>query len=140
MLRLSYRLLLPLLLTVGAAIGCNDSDEPSLIGPGNGVSALVSRVVIQPRVDTIFVRDSLLPTDAVKLQAVVVGFSGGVITDTRVRWSTPDTSVVTVDSTGLVRARRRGTAAVTARAGNKADRATVVVASAATPIPITPRQ
>jgi hypothetical protein len=100
----------------------------------------VSRVVVQPEVDTILARDSLLATDAVQLQAAVISFSGAVATGARVHWSTRDTAIVTVDTTGLVRPRRSGTATVTASSGGKEDRATVVVVYGATRLAIIPRQ
>ena len=77
MLRLHPRPLLPaLLLSAGALAACDD-DGPSLVGPNNGVSATVSEVIVQPRVDTIFVRDSLLPTDTVRLVTNDFMFTGG---------------------------------------------------------------
>ena len=100
-----------LLLAFG--IACQDSgplDPP-------GTTAPISRVEVQPSTDTIVLRDVSLPTDTVALRASVVGFSGTVLADARVRWSTRDTAVVSVDSVGVVRARTAGTASVIAAAG-----------------------
>jgi alpha-tubulin suppressor-like RCC1 family protein/uncharacterized protein YjdB len=117
-----------------SAAACDADGDGGSLGP----QPIVSRVVVQPEVDTIFARDSLLASDAVQLQAAVIGFSGTALTEARVRWSTSDTSIVTVDSTGLVRPRRVGTATVTATSGGKEDEATVVVVYASTRLTITP--
>lgn len=126
---------LPVLLSVLAA--CSSRDGDSVLGPGTGVSAGVSRVVVEPKLDTIFARDSLLATDVVRLQATVFSFAGGVANGARVEWTTSDTSIVTVDASGLVRPRRIGSATVTASSGNKADHATVVVEWAARRLVVT---
>ena len=116
---------------------CASRDGPSLLEPGTGVSAGVSRVVVEPEVDTLFARDSLQATDLVQLKATVFTFAGGITTRTPVDWSTSDTSVVTVDGAGVVRPRRIGTARVTASSGNKSAHATIVVEWAARRLIIT---
>lgn len=137
-MRSPYRAALPaLLLALSLAAACEDRDGSTApIGP----TARVSEVVVTPRVDTVFVRDSLAPTDRVQLRATVLGFGGSVISGASVRWRTADTTIVQVDSlTGLVVPRRVGTATVTASAGGKEGTATVVIEYAAARITIQPR-
>ncbi|MDF1503606.1 Ig-like domain-containing protein [Roseisolibacter sp. H3M3-2] len=107
------------------------ADGSSPVGLGTGVSVAVSEVVVLPAVDTIFARDSLRPTDVVRLRALVVSFSGGLASNVPVRWSSADTAIAVVDSTGMVAPRRLGTASIVAAAGNKTGRATVAVVWAA---------
>ncbi len=125
-------------LTVLAACGaCSERDGPSVFNPDGGVSAGVSQVVVEPKVDTLLARDSLQATDFGQLKATVLGFNGGVIGGARIEWSTSDSTIVTVDAAGVVRPRRIGTATVTATSGNKTDRATIVVAWATQRLTIT---
>jgi alpha-tubulin suppressor-like RCC1 family protein len=130
MKRLLFRAVPLLLLLLGVACG----DQP--VDP-LGTTAPISRVVLQPTVDTIFLRDTPLPTDQVALQASVIGFSGTVLPDARVRWSTANPEVVSVDSLGVVRPVGAGTATVLAKAGGKEGRATVVVAVIAATVRVT---
>jgi uncharacterized protein YjdB len=55
--------------------------------------------------------------DSVRLTATVLGASGGELAGQPVAWSSSDTSVATVDSLGWARARRAGSATITARSG-----------------------
>jgi alpha-tubulin suppressor-like RCC1 family protein len=101
-----------------------------------------SEVIVSPRLDTIFVRDTIAPNDRLQLRALVLGFAGAPLPVGDIRWSTPDTSLVRVDSlTGLVvpLPRRQGTATVKATVGGKDGTATVVVTYAAVRLTIQPR-
>jgi alpha-tubulin suppressor-like RCC1 family protein len=121
------------LVALAFASACNDSALDPL-----GTTAPVSRVEVQPKVDTLVLRPSPQPTDVVELKAAVVGFSGTVLSEARVRWTTRDPAVVTVDSAGVVRPTGVGTATVVAQAGGKEGRATVVVTALNTALGITP--
>jgi hypothetical protein len=97
----------------------------------------ISRVQVQPSADTIVLRDVPLPSDAVALKAEVVGFSGTVLAGARVRWTTRNPDIVTVDSTGVVRPKAVGTATVLAEAGGKEGRATVIVQALSATVRVT---
>ena len=132
----ALRLTTGLLALAALAAACDD-DADGTITAGSGVSVPVSEVIVQPKVDTIFARDTLQITDLVQLSATVIGFSGTKVSGATVRWSTPDTGIVTVDSLGVVRPKRLGTATVIAKSGSKEGQATVVVVAAARRIAIT---
>ncbi len=65
--------------------------------------------------------------ETVELVAVVHDQHGGEMDTVRVTWSSLDTDVVTVGTTGMVVARSGGAAGVVARAGSVSDTATVTV-------------
>lgn len=66
--------------------------------------------------------------DTVEFAAVPRDRNGHRVTDARVRWSSLDTPVATVDSTGRAVARDTGRAGIVAGAGTAADTATLTVA------------
>lgn len=68
--------------------------------------------------------------DTAKLAASVKDAAGAVITSVPVSWSSSNSAVATVDSTGAVTAVASGSADVIATAGGKSGKATVTVAGA----------
>ena len=74
----------------------------------------------------------------VRLSADVHDQLGRPISGAAVVWSSGDTNVATVDTSGLVTAVANGTATVTARAGAVSDSASIVVSQTATMVEITP--
>jgi alpha-amylase len=88
-----------LLLGLLAAAAC---DDPTVSGP--------KAASLRLSADNL----SLVAGTADTLAAVVVDTRGNPVAGARVAWSSSDTSVATVDSTGVVRGVRTGTAEVTA--------------------------
>ena len=74
----------------------------------------------------------------IELYADVRDQLGRPITDAAVVWSSGDTTVATVDTSGLVTAVANGAATVTARAGEVSDSASIVVSQTATAVEMTP--
>lgn len=103
----------------------------------DGVSTPISQIIVQPKADTLVVRDSIQNTDAVQLRASVIGFSGTVLTTPTVRWSSANPAIATVDSLGVVRPVAVGTTTITARSGGKDDQATIVVRGAVSRVALT---
>lgn len=99
------------------AAACSDGT-----GPARGE---VASVVVTPAQDTVFALQ-----DTVRLQVEARDAAGAVVS-ARVTWSSLDTLVATVDSTGLAVSRGEGTARVVAQAGTATDTARVVVRAAA---------
>jgi hypothetical protein len=122
----------PVVLAAAALAACKDEYGTT---PLLGRTTPVSRVIIAPDVDTILVRNPLNIVEGIRLTPIVIGFSGTAISGALVRWTTENPQVVTVDSTGLVRARSLGTATVTARSGDKKASAKIVVLRAPAVVP-----
>ena len=67
--------------------------------------------------------------DTARLVAEVRDQNGAILTGDWVAWSSSDTSVATVDATGLARAAGDGLATILATAGTATDGAVVLVAT-----------
>jgi hypothetical protein len=98
----------PALLLIGAA--CKETTAPS-----------VSLVAITPRVASLHVGDS------VRLTAVVKDAAGSVMPGVAVTWSSSDTVLASMSSTGLVRARAPGSVMISAIAFDHRDTLGIVV-------------
>ncbi|HEU4649492.1 MAG TPA: Ig-like domain-containing protein [Gemmatimonadales bacterium] len=110
-----------------ALIACSSpTDEP---GDGSPAST-VAEVLLSPT--TI----ALAAGDTGRLAAVVHDAAAHPIPNPSVTWSTSDTAIVTVSSSGLLSARHAGTATVRASAGGGAGTATVTVTAASPQPPI----
>ncbi|HET7565899.1 MAG TPA: Ig-like domain-containing protein [Gemmatimonadaceae bacterium] len=70
---------------------------------------------------------TLTPGDTVRLTATAKDSAGHPLTDRAISWSSSDTNVVIVDSTGLVTARAQGTVTITAAAEEHTGKATLTV-------------
>lgn len=88
---------------------------------GVAVNQEVARVVVSPAMVELEVGDTLL------LAAEAQDDNGNLIEDTDFAWESDNEYVATVDSAGLVQARVRGAAAITAALGSLAGRATLTV-------------
>jgi alpha-tubulin suppressor-like RCC1 family protein len=87
-----------------------------------------NRVVISPQVDTIFYDDpGITARDTVRLIARTLDRSGAPLPGARYSWQSGTPAVVSVDSTGQVRAVGAGTSTVTVRSGEVQTTATVHV-------------
>src|SRR5215208_1178796 len=95
-------------------------------------------IALDPSVDTIFVSDTVLPSDKIVLKLSATSFGQSVTTPRGVEWSVADPSVATVDSTGTVHAIGRGSTTVTARVNSERAEASIVIASRVTQLYLTP--
>src|SRR5690348_5735891 len=114
-----------LLLAASLAVACGgDATAPSAQQPPvqqpPGPAAVAS-VAVTPATTT------LTPGDTVRLTATAKDSAGHPLTDRAISWSSSDTNVVIVDSTGLVTARAQGTVTITAAAEEHAGKATLTV-------------
>ena len=109
------------IVTVGLSLSlcllpaCNDSS----VDPEANV---VATVEVTPARDTLAVAG-----ETRQFSAAAKNASGHTVSGVTITWRSQDTSVVTVDETGLVTARGSGTAAVTASVGYVGGRATLTV-------------
>ena len=99
----------------------------SVVAPPPPPPATVSSVVISPSSASV---DS---GATVRLTATVRDSTGTALTGRAVTWSSSAASIAAVDTSGLVRALRSGSATITASSGGKSGTAAVVVASVTTP-------
>jgi hypothetical protein len=114
------------ILAVGLAVAaaCNDESGPNI----SGLDPLsIAHVKIQPNVDTIFVEDSIGPSDTTHLAGTVVMKSGAVLTDAALAWESRNPQVASVNSAGTVQATGYGVATIVASAGEAATATVVVV-------------
>jgi alpha-tubulin suppressor-like RCC1 family protein len=114
------------ILAVGLAVAaaCNDETGPNI----SGLEPLaISHVKIQPNVDTIFVEDTIGPSDTTHLAGTVVMKNGEVLTDAALAWQSRNPQVATVNSAGTVQATGYGVATIVASAGEAATATVVVV-------------
>lgn len=74
-----------------------------------------------------------------QLTAIVQDSAGNELTGRLVRWSSSDTALVKVDSTGLVTGIAAGPAVITARSGRAVDSAPVFVLGSVASVKVTPR-
>jgi hypothetical protein len=114
---------LALLLTLAALGACRTLEEPGdSTAPPPPPAASVA--VLPESV-------SLEPGASLQLTAVVRDSAGNVLAGRRVAWTSADTAIARVDSTGLVTALAPGTTAVTATSEGVSGSATVTVAAPA---------
>jgi uncharacterized protein YjdB len=103
-------------------------------------------VVVPPPVASITVNpplNTLTVGDSVALTATAKDASGNVILDAPITWSSNNTAVASVSSTGVVTAKGGGTATITAQSGSASNTASVLVIPIISPSsagPSTPRR
>jgi len=113
---------------------CSEETGPNV----SGVPSLnITKVVVSPTLDTLFVADTLRSTDRLQMSAQVIGHTGTPISGAKVAWasSSPEVAVVTED--GVVIPTGYGSTVITASA-DKVAKATIVVMPAARTIVVTP--
>ena len=98
-------------------IGCGGGGS----GGGGSGPAPVATVTVSPSSGTIYVDGTL------QLTATLNDADGNTLTGRVVEWSSSNTSVATVTSTGLVRGVGEGSATITARSEGKSGTATITV-------------
>ena len=117
-----------------AVTACSEETGPNI----SGVEDIdITRVEVFPKLDTLFVADTLRSTDRLQMQAAVIGRTGSPIAGARVVWSSSKPEVATVTEAGMVIPTGYGTTVVTASAAEVA-KATIVVMPAAKTVVITP--
>ena len=120
------------LILIGAE--CPETTGPNLTSmPGY----LISAVIVTPKVDTIFVPDTIRAFDRTTFSAFGRGKNGSVISLSPFSWSTSDPAIATVNESGVVTPRTLGTVEVTASA-DKIGKATLVILPATMSVTITP--
>ena len=113
------------LLALAATLSCGESGTE----PGGGASSVaVSPATVQ----------LTALGDTVRLTAQVRHWSGDVITGAHIWWSSSDTTVATVDDSGLATALANGTATITASAGTASGTAALTVVQAPHEVVVTP--
>ena len=108
-------------------------------GPNiSGVDPLsIVRVTVSPSLDTLFVADTLRPTDRRQMSAAVIGRLGTPISGATVVWKSSDTTVAVVTEGGMVIPTGYGTTTISASA-SEVGKATIVVMPAARSVVIAP--
>lgn len=118
---------------IGVA-SCTDAHGPNLSDfPGY----LISSVHVSPRVDTIYVTDTIRAADRVFFSAFAVGKNGAVLPLTQFSWATSDPLIARVDSSGVVTPRTTGTVEISAST-DKIGRATLVILPATMIVSVSP--
>ena len=97
------------------------------------VEQAVAEVVVEPATDTL-----LAFGDTLRLSAEAVDANGHSVAGTEFAWVSGDTSVATVDASGLVTGVGSGTAMVTASAGSTSGAAAVTVQQAVAEVVVEP--
>lgn len=113
---------------------CSEETGPNI----SGVPDLdIKQVRVSPVLDTLFVADTLRPTDRLQMHAEVLGRLGTPISGATVAWSSSNPEVATVTEDGMVIPVGYGTTTVSASA-SAIGKATIVVMPAARSVVITP--
>jgi hypothetical protein len=92
-----------------------------------GPSAIGLSVTVVPKLDTIFVTDTIGVEDVLQLNARVRSAATGGFVTVPIEWSSSDPAVATVDELGLVQARGFGVTTITADVNGKSGTARVEV-------------
>jgi alpha-tubulin suppressor-like RCC1 family protein len=113
---------------------CSEETGPNI----SGVPSLdIVRVDVAPSIDTLFVADTLRPTDRLQMSAAVIGRLGTPIPNAKVAWASSKPEVATVTEGGMVIPTGYGTTVVSASASS-VGKATIVVMPAARSVIVTP--
>jgi alpha-tubulin suppressor-like RCC1 family protein len=117
------------------AMACTDGTGPNLNDvPGYSISS----VRVFPPSATIFVPDTIRPSDRITFAAVALGKGGVVLSALTYAWSSSDLSIAIVDSSGTVTPLRPGTVQIRASA-HKVGTATLVILPATQSVAVSPQ-
>lgn len=125
------------LVALAALMACS-GDDPTDPGAVCDVTNPVVHVSVSPSMDTVRIRIPARPSDAVQLTAVVTGRAGNARSDVPVVFSSSDTTIATVTSTGFVQLRSPGRVVVRATACDQSASATIVAVAAVSTIVVAP--
>jgi alpha-tubulin suppressor-like RCC1 family protein len=113
---------------------CSEDTGPNI----SGIPDLnIVKVKVLPSLDTMFVADTLRPTDRLQMKADVFGHGDKLIPNAAVVWASSKPEVATVTEGGLVVPTGFGTTVISASA-SVVGKATIVVMPAAQTVSITP--
>jgi len=113
---------------------CSEDTGPNI----SGVPSLdIVRVNVAPQIDTLFIADTLRPTDRLQMKAEVIGRLGNPIPNAAVAWASSKPEVATITEAGLVVPTGYGTTVVSASASS-VGKATIVIMRAARKVIVTP--
>jgi alpha-tubulin suppressor-like RCC1 family protein len=113
---------------------CSEETGPNI----SGVPSLdIVRVTVSPSIDTLFVADTLRPTDRLQMSADVIGRLGTPIPNAKVAWASSKPDVAIVTEGGMVIPTGYGTTVVSASASS-VGKAMITVMPAARSVIITP--
>lgn len=113
---------------------CEETTGPNLSDvPGY----LISAVRVSPSIDTIFVPDTIRPSDRIAFVASAIGKNGAVLPAMTFAWASSDPTIALVDSGGLVTPLRQGEVEISASA-DKIGTATLVILPATMRVSLEP--
>jgi alpha-tubulin suppressor-like RCC1 family protein len=113
---------------------CSEETGPNI----SGVPSLdIVRVTVSPSLDTLFVADTLRPSDRLQMSADVIGRLGTPIPNAKVAWASSKPEVATVTEGGMVIPTGYGTTVISASASS-VGKASITVMPAARTVIVTP--
>lgn len=125
-------------LVMGFLLASCKGDELTGLAGVCDVTRAIQRITLTPKSDTIFFRVPARSSDSTQLTAAAFGRMGDLRTDIPFEFSSSDTSVLTVDAQGVVRAKSAGTAIITAKACDERATATVTAIAAVAQVLVVP--
>ena len=115
---------------------CEDGTGPNLNPNVPGYS--ITSVRVLPPSATIFVPDTIRPSDRITFSAVGLSKGGAILDKLRFVWTSSDESIAVVDTLGTVTPIRPGTVTITASA-HKVGSATLVILPATLAVAVSPQ-
>ena len=125
---------------LAAGLGLAACDEDDVTGPGFvcDVTNPVADLLLGPSSSTVLVHSPALSSDTVRLVAIATSRFGTARDDVSIRFESSDTTVATVDTLGIVQAKRPGTVRITASACGESRSADVTVIASVSRVEVTP--
>ena len=125
---------------IAVGLGLAACDEDTLTGPGFvcDVTNPVRDIFLSPSSATILVHSPALSSDTVRLAAVATSRTGSARSDVKFEFKSSDATVATVDSLGIVRALKPGTARITATVCGESSSTDVTVIASVSRVEVTP--
>lgn len=128
------------IVTLVVAVGLAACNEEAVTGPGFvcDVTNPVRDILLSPSSAQILVHSPALSSDTVRLQAVATNRLGSARSDVLVKFSSSDTSIATVDTLGVVSARKPGSARITASACGESSSAQITIVASVARVSVSP--